>query len=320
VQHDPVVPWSIHDPYRATWWVGQPGALRLTGTGTGLPWDVAYTNPQLGVPLGGAGIQTNGGQVVNIDVTAPSLTFILGLGFNLPFAPLNVPLTYANPCQRAMQMVMLNPASAEGFTLSALTELRVIVPSAAVIVEAVGPDSFNSTSVSGFWRISHTGLNPSPIVQVVLDWAGSAIPAQTSRVFDCDQSGMNGVLIYGNGAVPAYGTYRNDSDLDSGLVYDAANTHVGYAIGVVAGGNCGFIASNQVGSTPSHKTLRLRFAPGAFARETFEFDADTDGGLADQGGGGQQGLRVTVTLQNGQILTGFLAPDSADPDRAFVAF
>ena len=56
--------------------------------------------------------------------------------------------------------------------------------------------------------------------------------------------------------------------------------------------NCGFIATGGTGA--EFKTIRFRFAPGAFARgERFEFDADTDGGLGVDGAS-MRGMKVTV--------------------------
>lgn len=59
----------------------------------------------------------------------------------------------------------------------------------------------------------------------------------------------------------------------------------------------------------------VRFAPGLFQCQTFEWDTDFGPGTT---GGSIAGAVITVTLDSGQVLTGTLAVDPNDTNRSFV--
>ena len=296
----------------------QPGTLNISSTQTGMPYDIAYhVGNAIPDPVG-----TPNGQRLNLNLADPSFGFLFG-GFQaaVPAAPLNIPLVspFANVVV-AIQMAVIDPgASPDGFFLSAANEFHVTLPNQTVIVEAIGANSYNQTTTSGYWRVTHTGLSPSPIQSVTFDWTTANNGTQQGRLFDIDQTGMANITIFGNGASPCNGTYRNNTDLATGLIYDASNSFINYATGGCTGGHCGFVSSNPAAST-SPKTLQWNFAPGQFAYETFEFDVDTDNGFSNHRGSDQAGLHVTVVLENSVVFSGWLAADPQNVERAFVEF
>lgn len=185
-------------------------------------------------------------------------------------------------------------------------------PPASVIVEAVGANSFNSDTTSGFFRIINVG--GVQIQDVTFDFATSPNPAQATMVFDTDQVSMADIFEGGNSnAVGCLGTYRNGCDASCGLVYDAANTVPATPCDPAA--NTGWIGTNPT-ITDSWKTLQFRFTSFNATNQVFEFDCDTDGG-AGTNGGSMDGMVVTITTSTG-VLTGVLAADPADPNRAFL--
>ena len=78
-----------------------------------------------GVPLGAGALPTPGGQIVNLDLTDPTLTFVLGLGFVVPFAPISSSFSIGSPGILSAQLLVLDPGLADGLALSALNTLVV---------------------------------------------------------------------------------------------------------------------------------------------------------------------------------------------------
>ncbi|MAG55247.1 MAG: hypothetical protein CMJ83_03055 [Planctomycetes bacterium] len=112
-------------PITATRPVGQPAPLAATSTEVGSGFDAAFSLLP-GVPLGGGALFTGGGQIVNLDLTDPSLLFIFNLGFNIPFTPATVNWSLPVPGTTSAQLVVLDPSQADGFALSALNTLVVL--------------------------------------------------------------------------------------------------------------------------------------------------------------------------------------------------
>lgn len=99
---------------------GAAGTLTLSSTIFAATIDIAVTMPQAPVAVGAGGIVLTDGQIVNLDITAPSL-FLVNGGFNgLPlFGSLSVP--YSLPPGSApfsAQLVVLDGAQLFGFALS----------------------------------------------------------------------------------------------------------------------------------------------------------------------------------------------------------
>jgi len=104
--------------------VNQVVTVNLNSVGVGLPWDLASTL-SAPVPLGQGAIASAGGEVLNLNVFDPSLSFMLGLSFAVPFAPSTSYFTIPVPLGMSFQMVNANPAAPDGFSLSSAVRLEV---------------------------------------------------------------------------------------------------------------------------------------------------------------------------------------------------
>jgi hypothetical protein len=78
-----------------------------------------------GVPVGAGAITTPGGQILNLNVADPTLSFLLGLQFSLPISNLTIPFALQAPATLNLQLVVLNPGVVDGFSLSALNSFIV---------------------------------------------------------------------------------------------------------------------------------------------------------------------------------------------------
>lgn len=180
-------------------------------------------------------------------------------------------------------------------------------PIIGVTVSAEGANSFNSDTTSGFFQIKNDSADPmKAITKVILD---CTINAGTLE-FDTDQTGMADLLEGGNSvAVGCSGTYRNGSDVTTGLVYDASNT-VG-ATPCDATALTGFLGTNAGNAPDDWQTLEFNYAGGTFLNgAVFEFDSDTDGG-AGINGAAMAGIVVTIEFADGSVSTGVLAATGA---------
>lgn len=185
-------------------------------------------------------------------------------------------------------------------------------------VSATGGNSFNAVASDGFWKVVHNGTCAA-IQDVTIDLSTVA----TGMVFDTNQTGMADVTWGGNSTVPGCtGTYRNGSDVNTGLVYDSMNTYTPATPNPPCDStaNCGFIGTLP-GTTDSYGALQFRFdcANQTFFCKTFEFDADTDGGPGISGDM-MAGATVTITLCDSTVFTGTLAVDPTTANRSFVQF
>ena len=194
-----------------------------------------------------------------------------------------------------------------------------------IIVEAVGANSFNAITTSGFFRVIHRG--GLPIQKVEFDWMACRDSLQTTMYFDCDNPTMADSFWFGNSTqVGATGTYRNNSDKTTGLIYDKLNTPVGP--GASTGANTGWIGSNASNNgTPAYnfKTVTFRFGLITFQGnkakpEVFEVDIDTDGGVG-LNGASMAGMVVRVTVLGGRTFAGELVADtSSTTSRSVTGF
>lgn len=252
---------------------GVPGSL----------WNIFLTGGD-GVP--NAFVTPNSGEIVNLDLGQPLLEVFPGFQPMPPTGGFQTPLFAPNsPTDITVQLAALTPSAPDGFYASAANEYDA-VDGPVAIVTAQGSNSFNSTTSSGMWKITQTGVNASPIARVTFSHVGG-------RSFDLDQTNMGGTTWCG----AVGGTYRLGSDALVGLVYDGQNLV----------GNCG--NSGLIASSAFTNTVTWRFSDFDNG-ETFEFDIDTDGGPSSQDGASQAGMNITVELANGQIFTGTLVADA----------
>ncbi len=115
---------DIYAPLRHAACVNATATVSATSTSAGMPWDLAYTVPEPGLAASGGGLTLSDGQVVNVDLGAPSLTFLNGFTFTTPFlSALSLPVTSALPVTACGQLVVIDPSQVTGYSLSALMEL-----------------------------------------------------------------------------------------------------------------------------------------------------------------------------------------------------
>lgn len=176
------------------------------------------------------------------------------------------------------------------------------LPPVGVTVAADGGNSFNRRRASGFWSITNNSTDPNQaITKVVLDFTVNF----ATQEFDTNQTNMRDLFEGGNSTRDGCaGTYRNGSDVATGLVYDGSNTEPANACDPTA--NTGWIGTNPGNSAGDWRTLEFNFVGGAFVNgATFEFDADTDNeGIS---GDAMAGLVVTITFADGSTRAGALA-------------
>lgn len=124
---------------------GMVNTLNLGSTQLGLPYDIAITSSP-GVPVGGGGLLLPGGDVVNINLADPSLTFVFGFTWTENFvAPVSVPVAAA--ASVSIQMVTTDPAAPLGFALSALNRQEVVTPVASVTFN-LGLDGYTELNLA----------------------------------------------------------------------------------------------------------------------------------------------------------------------------
>ncbi len=107
--------------------LNQTATFTASSTLLGSPFDIAYTVPETSVAASAGGFTTPGAQIVNLNLLAPSLGFALGglSPFTFPYSmPLALPIASPVPLTVAAQMVIIDPSSADGFTLSAVADFR----------------------------------------------------------------------------------------------------------------------------------------------------------------------------------------------------
>jgi hypothetical protein len=216
-----------------------------------------------------------------------------------------------------MQAVYLDTKARPPFQLAATNEIWMSwsdEKTCSVIVETKGLNSFNSVTSTGFFRVIHKG--GLPITEVTFDILANLNPLQAPMAFDVDQATMADFFNAGNStAVGFKGTYRNGSDVKTGLVYDAKNWPVHGSAS--AGANSGFMARNgsNNGNGNTVKTLTFRFAGNKFlgsvaTPKIFEFDCDTDGGIGANGAS-MAGMVITVKFLGGIVRKGVLRVDTS---------
>jgi hypothetical protein len=108
---------------------GSPTAVNFASTNVGLGFDTAVALAPL-VPLGAGALVTGNGQIINMDLTAPTLLFLNGgplPTFVVPF-PGNFTFNFGaptGPFTISAQMVVLDPGHPDGASLSQGVQLDV---------------------------------------------------------------------------------------------------------------------------------------------------------------------------------------------------
>ncbi len=103
---------------------GESGQVDLGGVNA-VAWDLGMTGSSNLLPRNAGGILIpSSGQVVNLDLANPALTFLGGLQFSLAPLPWTIPFVYGASTSLQAQLVRLDPTSPAGFLLSAALQLR----------------------------------------------------------------------------------------------------------------------------------------------------------------------------------------------------
>lgn len=293
--------------------------LVLGGNNRGQPFDLVLGSPRL-LPAESGGFVLLDGQVLNLDPFSPATSFAFG-GFVQPFLPIRTAIAPTAPFELGAQLAVLDPRKPSGLALSAPVRWQVeraALPT-AIEIRARGSNSFNNSSTP-FWSIAHGGTE-FPITELTISTFDSSRTETRGIRFDLDQQFGNGeAIIFGNGTAGCLGSYADGSDVTTGLIYDSQNTYDQFGNGTCFGGNCGFIAlPDPTLAAQDHKSVTFRFTPGFFFDNTFVFDMDTDGGPGVSGRA-MEGVRVSITLLDGRVLTGELAVDPETSNQSVLRF
>ncbi len=103
-----------------------PSNVSVSSASIGQGFDIAVTIPDVLVPLGGGALQLPGsGQIANVNLLSPGLTFINGLAF--PPFPGNFTAPFASgvPLVVSAQLVVVDPSNVDGFALSGGIQITV---------------------------------------------------------------------------------------------------------------------------------------------------------------------------------------------------
>lgn len=195
-QNDPG-PWF---PIRHASLLGVPESLTLASVAVGMPWDVGIVVPGAAPGLSGGGVPTAGGQTVNLDLGASSLTFLNGgvlpnivttafpnPAFGLPFI---APLAMVG----SAQMIVVDPAALDGFSLSHAVEYTAGTCAPQQDFDnlslglGVAPPGWINGAAGLPWTV-HTGVAP-PLT------TGPLAAASFPNYIYCDNSPPNATAVF----------------------------------------------------------------------------------------------------------------------------
>ena len=121
--------------------VGSPGILNYASTQVGLPYDTAVVLSGSLVAASAGGFQTPGGQAVNVNMAAPSLSWLNGgaaLTLMTPY-PANYGLPFSTPPilnSASAQSVWVDPTHADGLAVSQGAQLDAVQGGSVVCATA----------------------------------------------------------------------------------------------------------------------------------------------------------------------------------------
>jgi hypothetical protein len=100
------------------------GPTLFTSINTGAPWELIFGLSPLVTPTSGAFVDPEG-QIVNVDLSDPSLTFLFN-GFQGPgFATASLPFTPTAMGSLSLQMAVADPIALVGIRLSQATRVTI---------------------------------------------------------------------------------------------------------------------------------------------------------------------------------------------------
>lgn len=316
---------------------GDWAATVTPGTGTAPQgvWLLGFGNAANPVPFVDAGFTLDNGQL-DLSLIEVALAWITNPGqvLQVPFAPtspsdstLTIPqasLDAAGSIDFALQGVYLDPANTgpfgqlngpgailqpngPGFPIATSNVIGLEVrPAPRFSFSAAGANSFNGDTTSGFFQV--TNNDPAEIITQVTISSANVTTGNATLVFDSDQGGMadrfDGNLT--SAVALCLGTYRNGSEVASGLVF--AGTNASLCDPTLT---TGWTGSNTTAVAPNFQTLQFDFDGASFTQGvTFEWDTDTDGG-AGITGAAMADLEVSITT-NVATYSGVLTASGAD--------
>ncbi len=197
--------------------------------------------------------------------------------------------------------------------------------------ECIGGNTLNADTSAGFFSVTNDVSDPNLSI-VRLTWtvrpSDPSNSAQTQALvdnffrWDTDSPGLADRFEGGDSlAIDCQGTYRNGSEVSTGLIFAGTSPQNGTPCDPTA--LQGWIGSDD-GPTVfgafdgDWLTLDFTFSPDTFLDgKVFEFDCDTDGGLGVSGAA-MAGVIVVVEFRNGTISAGEMIADSTNQSRALV--
>lgn len=104
--------------------IGQAGTLAFAGSNVGQLWELGVGQAPLVSATQGAFI-TGDGEIVNLDLADPTLSFLWNSFQSPPFAPFSLAVSFPAATTLSAQMAITDPASVSGFRLTQPTRLIV---------------------------------------------------------------------------------------------------------------------------------------------------------------------------------------------------
>ncbi len=101
-----------------------PFTLNASSLAIGVPFDFLISQAQLLTPTTGA-VVTSDGQIINVNLNDPTLAYFWNFFQSPPFANFSAPVQVGIPGGYSIQMVVLDPFSQIGFSVSQPTRLTV---------------------------------------------------------------------------------------------------------------------------------------------------------------------------------------------------
>ena len=238
-----------------------------------------------------------------------------------------------------MQAIYFEPASPFLGGLAASNELWFVGNGInEILVEMEAPNALSVNLLNPTFRVTELTGDPTKSITQIIWSVGINSQLPGDNWFDVDEFGMFDFFGAGNGmAYGCTGTYRNGSDVASGLIYagtdiinwPTSNLPCADALraldmmGNPIDPKSGFKGSDSAGGGLRRpRIVEFNFPPGKFAGMTFGFDADLDGNLNTASLRDWAGTWVRIERADGVTFEGLLFADSDPnhPDRALIGF